>query len=68
MGVLLDLYKKMSDGSINDQERKCLHNLVINQHQKDDTPTGVYASKSCPCDFGICDECIIAAEASRMPI
>lgn len=58
MGVLKQMYDKLADGSITVEERKALHSEVIKQHQKDDTPTGLFAPDSCPCEYGMCGECI----------
>lgn len=58
MGILKQMYDKLLDGTITPEERRALHNEVIKQHQKDDTPPGLFASDSCPCDYGICGECI----------
>lgn len=64
MGLLKEMYDKLINGTITKEERERLHRVVISQHQKDDTPTGLYAPDSCPCDFGICDECISSAVSS----
>lgn len=64
MGLLKALYDKMIDGTLTNEEKAELHKVVISQHQKDDTPAGLYAPKSCPCNFGICDECVNGAVSS----
>lgn len=64
MGVLIEMYDKLVSGTLSEEERKALHKVVISQHQKDDTPTGLYAPNSCPCNFGICNECVNSAVSS----
>lgn len=64
MGLLMELYDKLITGTISKEERERLHKAVISQHQKDDTPAGLYAPDHCPCNFGICDECISSAVSS----
>lgn len=54
----MDLYQKMIDGTLTDNEKKELHDEVISQHEKQDTPNGLYKPDECPCSYGICDECI----------
>lgn len=67
MGILKDLYDNMINGTLTKEEKETLHKAVISQHQKDDTPAGLYTPESCPCDFGICDECTIMLLAPERP-
>lgn len=64
MGLIKEIYDKLIDGTITKDEREKLHKVVISQHQKDDTPSGLYATDKCPCDFGICNECRNSAVSS----
>ena len=64
MGLIKDLYDKMIEGTLTDREHEMLQKTVISQHDKDDTPTGLYAPDSCPCTYGMCDECMNEAVSS----
>lgn len=64
MGLIKDLYDKMINGTLTKEEKEALHKEVISQHQKDDTPTGLYIPNSCPCGYGICSECGNSAVSS----
>lgn len=57
MGVIMELYEKMVNGTLTKEEEKELHDMVINQHDKPDQPAGLYNPDKCPCEFGICSEC-----------
>ena len=39
MGIILELYQKMINDELSEEQKKELHRIVISQHDKPDTPT-----------------------------
>ena len=54
MGLLKDLYDDVVNGIIKDNS---VIQEIVSQTQKEDATIGLYNPNSCPCDYGICNEC-----------